>query len=83
MRWKPLEQQPLGWDPVLNDAVRHNIRPFVEAGVLAHMPNVRYGVDRGKDVTSASWYHLFQGERRNDYHTSLAEKRTARTQPAE
>ena len=42
VRWKPLGRQPLGWDPDLDDGVRLNIRPFVEAGVLAHVPNVRY-----------------------------------------
>ena len=78
VRWKPLKRQPLGWEPDLDDGVRLNIRPFIEAKVLVHVPNVRYGVDRGKDVPSAPWYHLFAGERRNDHHTSLAEKRGAR-----
>ena len=83
VRWKPLERQPFGWDPDLDDGVRLNIRPFVEAGVLAHVPNVRYGIDRGKDVASAPWYHHFKGERRNDHHMTLAEKRAARAQAAE
>ena len=78
VRWKPLHAQPLGWDPDLDDGVRLNIRPFIEAGVLAHVPNVKYGVDRGKDVPSAPWYSVFSGERRNDHHTTLAEKRAAR-----
>ncbi len=77
MRWKALERQPIGWEPDLDDGMRLNIRPFIEAGVLAFEPNVRYGVDRGKDVASAPWYHVFHGERRNDHHTSLAEKREA------
>ena len=34
VRWKPLHEQPLGWEPDLNDGVRLNIRPFVTAGVL-------------------------------------------------
>ena len=34
--------------------------------------------DRGNDVASASWYPVFHGERRNDHHTALAEKREAR-----
>jgi hypothetical protein len=46
--------------------------------VLAHVPNVKYGVDRGKDLPSAPWYGVFKGERRNDHHTTLAEKRAAR-----
>jgi len=82
VRWKPLHEQPLGWDPDLNDGVRLNIRPFVKAGVLAHVPNVKFGVDRGKDVPSAPWYKLFNGERRNDHHTTLAEKRAARAAQA-
>jgi hypothetical protein len=82
VRWKPLHEQPLGWEPDLDDGVRLNIRPFVKAGVLAHVPNVKYGVDRGKDVPSAPWYQLFNGERRNDHHTTLAEKRAARAAQA-
>src|SRR5271165_2158350 len=78
VRWKPLEKQPLGWDPDLDDGVRLNIRPFIEAKVLAFEPNVKYGVDRGKDVTSAPWYAKFNGERRNDHQITLAEKRSAR-----
>ena len=27
VRWKPLDKQPLGWDPDLDDGVRLNIRP--------------------------------------------------------
>ena len=79
VRWKPLEKQPLGWDPDLDDGVRLNIRPFIEAGVLAHAPNVKYATDRGKDVDSAPWFKVFKGERRNNHHTTLAEKRAART----
>jgi hypothetical protein len=77
VRWKPLEKQPLGWEPDLDDGVRLNIRPFIEAGVLAHVPNVKYGVDRSRDVASAPWFAVFNGERRNDHHTTLAEKRAA------
>jgi hypothetical protein len=78
VRWKPLHAQPMGWEPDLDDGVRLNIRPFIEAGVLAHVPNgVHYRIDRGKDVPSAPWYGMFNGERRNDHHTTLAEKRSA------
>ncbi len=31
VRWKPLAEQPIGWNPDLNDGVRLNIRPFVLA----------------------------------------------------
>ena len=85
VRWKPLEQQPIGWNPDLNDGVRLNIRPFLSApdvgkkgvGVLRDKPNINWNKDRGKDVESAPWYHLFNGDRINDYHLSLAEKRAA------
>jgi hypothetical protein len=86
VRWKPLAQQPIGWNPDLNDGVRLNIRPFLSvpdvgkkgAGVLRDKPNINWGKDRGKDVESAPWYPVFAGERINDHHLSLAEKRTAR-----
>ena len=34
VRWKPLHQQPVGWEPDLNDGVLVNVWPFVEAGVF-------------------------------------------------
>ena len=34
VRWKAMHEQPIGWEPDLNDGVRLNVRPFVEAGVL-------------------------------------------------
>jgi hypothetical protein len=79
VRWKSLAQQPLGWDPDLDDGVRQNIRPFIKAGVLTHdLSKILKDKDRGNDVASAPWYLVFKGERRNDHHTTLAEKRTAR-----
>jgi hypothetical protein len=78
VRWKALAQQPLGWDPDLDDGVRMNIRPFMTAGILRDEPNIKWTKDRGKDVESAPWYPVFNGERINNHHTSLAEKRTAR-----
>jgi len=75
VRWKPLEKQPVGWEPDLNDGVRLNIRPFIEAGILRRNPKVNWNKDRGKDVVSAPWYHKFKGERINDHHLTLAEKR--------
>jgi hypothetical protein len=81
VRWKPLEKQPIGWNPDLNDGVRINIRPFMTAGVLRFNKkpqlNISWDKDRGKDVESAPWYHLFNGDRINDHHLSLAEKRAA------
>ena len=88
VRWKPLHQLPLGWEPDLNDGVRMNIRPFVAAEVL-RIPRAKLGIkweaDRGKDVPSAPWYKLGpqygepEGTRINDHHTTLAEKQTARS----
>lgn len=79
VRWKSLAQQPLGWDPDLDDGVRQNIRPFIKAGLLTHdLSKILKDKDRGADVSSAPWYPVFKGERRNDHHTSLAEKRSAR-----
>lgn len=80
VRWKSLAQQPIGWNPDLDDGVRLNIRPWVAAGVLkeAHPKGIKWGVDRGKDVTSAPWFSLDKGDRNNDRHTTLAEKHAAR-----
>ena len=74
VRWKPLEQQPIGWEPDLNDGVRLNIRPFVEAGVLRKKFNVKWGTDRGKNPPGSPWGEV----RDNDKHLSLEEKRAAR-----
>jgi len=86
VRWKPIEEQPMGWDPDINDGVRVNIRPFMlvgdvgkkGAGVLRDKPNIKWGKDRGKDPPDAPWYHLFKGDRINDHHLTLAEKQAAR-----
>jgi len=92
VRWKPLEEQPIGWNPDLNDGVRMNIRPFLSvpdvgkrgAGVLRDKPNIKWEKDRGADVPSAPWYNLGpeyggnKGDRINDHHLSLEEKRLAR-----
>ena len=83
VRWKPIEKQPIGWEPDLNDGVRLNIRPFVEADVLRKKPKIKWTKDRGKDPEDAPWYPLFQGERINDHHLSLDEKKTARKALAE
>jgi len=59
VRWKPLHQQPLGWDPDLNDGVRINLRPWVTARhfnvrgasgcILRATPKVKWDKDRGKE----------------------------------
>ena len=33
VRWKPIEEQPIGWAPDINDGVRLNIRPFMAADI--------------------------------------------------
>jgi len=92
VRWKPIEKQPIGWDPDLNDGVRLNIQPFMSvpdvskkgAGVLRDKPNINWNKDRGTDVESAPWYNLGleyggkKGDRINDHHLSLKQKKEAR-----
>ncbi len=92
VRWKPLHEQPVGWEPDLNDGVRLNIRPFMTAkdvakkgaGILRAKPNIHWKKDRGTDVPSAPWYHLGleyggkKGDRINDHHLTRAEKLAAR-----
>ena len=58
-RWKPLHQQPIGWEPDVNDGVRVNLRPFLAsdlpgakkgAGILRHRPGVSWDkADRGNE----------------------------------
>lgn len=38
--------------------------------------------DRSKDMECAPWFERFKGERINDHHLSLAEKRAAREKAA-
>ena len=93
VRWKPIQEQPIGWNPDLNDGVRMSIRPFLSvpdvgrrgAGVLRDKPkSLHWDKDRGSDVPSAPWYELGLqydgkvGDRINDHHLSLADKRNAR-----
>lgn len=75
VRWKELHQQPIGWNPELNDGVRLNIRPFVRAGVLKTFSpwpfkDAMWKKDRGKNPDGS--------DRHNDIHLSLAEKLEAR-----
>ena len=60
VRWKPLQEQPIGWEPDINDGVRVNIRPFMSvelrtggragAGILRAKPKIAWGKDRGTEV---------------------------------
>jgi hypothetical protein len=70
VRWKEHHEQPIGWDPDLNDGVRLNIRPFVKAGVLRAPFNIHWKKDRGNNRDGS--------ERLNDIHLSLDEKQDAR-----
>ena len=59
VRWKPLGEQPIGWEPDINDGVRINIRPFmsaelsrggrVGAGILRIKPKIKWSKDRGRE----------------------------------
>lgn len=59
VRWKPLHEQPLGWEPDINDGVRMNIRPFMaakplgararDACILRTTPKIKWDKDRGKE----------------------------------
>ena len=59
VRWKPIHEQPIGWEPDINDGVRLNIRPFMAddipggkkgAGILRAKPKIGWNKDRGKEV---------------------------------
>lgn len=59
VRWKPLNEQSIGWDPDINDGVRMNIRPFISArplnarganaSILRATPKIKWEKDRGKE----------------------------------
>jgi hypothetical protein len=59
VRWKPLHEQPIGWEPDINDGVRMNIRPFMVAkpigarargaSILRVAPKIKWDKDRGKE----------------------------------
>lgn len=61
VRWKPLHQQPIGWEPDIDDGVRVNIRPFMTAKplnargknacILRVAPKIKWDKDRGKEPT--------------------------------
>ena len=81
VRWKPLHEQAIGWHPDLNDGVRMNIRPFIEAGILRKNPNIKWTKDRGKepqrDKQDFPWFwkgNDFIGDRVNDVHLTNEQK---------
>ncbi len=85
VRWKPLAEQPIGWNPDLNDGVRLNIRPFMTAGLLRKNPSsIKWTKDRGneprRDKDQFPWFwdgDTFTGERVNDKYYTNAEKQAA------
>jgi hypothetical protein len=83
VRWKPLAEQPIGWNPDLNDGVRLNIRPFMTAGILRKNPNIKWTKDRGtepkRDKDQFPWFwngDTFTGERVNDVHLTIKDKQS-------
>ncbi len=90
VRWKPIEAQPIGWEPDINDGVRLNIRPFMAddipggkkgAGILRAKPSVHWRKDRGKEPFREQeqfpWFWRddeFTGLRVNNVHLIVAEK---------
>ena len=61
VRWKPLHEQAIGWEPAIDDGVRLNIRPFMmarplgakakNACILRTTPKIKWQKDRGKEPT--------------------------------
>jgi hypothetical protein len=94
VRWKPIEEQPIGWEPDINDGARLNIRPFMAqdipggrkgTGVLRWKPNIKWNKDRGKEPYRPQeqypWFWAdgeFTGDRVNDIHLSINDKQKAR-----
>ncbi len=89
VRWKPIQDQPVGWAPDVNDGIRLNIRPFMAqdlpgghrgAGVLRAKPNISWRKDRGREPargTDYPWFWvdgMFTGDRVNDAHYPAIEK---------
>jgi hypothetical protein len=78
VRWKPLHQQAIGWEPDINDGVRLNIRPFLVAqlrkggktgaGILRAKPGtIKWAKDRGKEpLRSKEEFPWFWGWDEND-----------------
>jgi len=67
VRWKPLHEQPIGWEPDINDGVRMNIRPFMAAKplgarakgacILRTTPKIKWEKDRGKEPERTREHH--------------------------
>ncbi|MDE0190816.1 MAG: N-6 DNA methylase [Gammaproteobacteria bacterium] len=94
IRWKPIDQQPIGWEPDIDDGVRLNIRPFMAdnipggrrgAGILRCKPNIHWRKDRGREPAREAdrfpWFWSdgeFTGDRVNDVHLKRSDKQDVR-----
>jgi N-6 DNA Methylase len=92
VRWKPIHEQAIGWEPDLNDGVRLNMRPWLmakpyqpskkDACILRVTPiKLPLGKDRGKEPDRNKedfpWFAETR-DRNNDIHLTLDQKRNAR-----
>jgi hypothetical protein len=75
VRWKPLQDQPIGWNPDIDVGVRLNIRPFVQAGVLRSKFSINWKKDRGRNSDGS--------ERLNELHFTRAEREAERAKTGE
>lgn len=80
VRWKPLAEQPIGWEPDINDGVRINIRPFMTAKplgarargacILRTTPKIKWDKDRGKEPQRARedfpWFWGWDPDNKDD-----------------
>jgi len=94
VRWKPLHEQAIGWEPDINDGVRLNIRPFMNAelrkggkkgaGILRWKPNIKWKKDRGKEPQSLRpkedfpWFWSCNGDGSETDVTDYTAERAAR-----
>lgn len=76
VRWKPIAEQAIGWEPDVNDGVRLNIRPFMtakpfkptrkDACILRVTPRIKWDKDRGKEPNREKqdfpWFWGWDGE---------------------
>ena len=85
VRWRPLHNQAIGWEPNINDGVRLNIRPFMRAelrtggraGILRWKPNITWKKDRGREPEEIRprdhfpWFWTCPGDGTTDQRTDF------------
>ena len=87
VRWKPLHRQAIGWQPDINDGVKVNIRPFMNAelrtggrkgaGVLRSKPKVGWARDNGTEARDVRpredfpWFWSLPGAGTHDERTDF------------